>query len=104
MTIPDTIAPLFYEYEPDSIDKTVHADVILHRIMEKGDWPAMKWLLNSYSKEEISSFLERKGKKLLPPRELNYWALICDIPSRERNRWVREMKMVRNEWRLRHSH
>jgi hypothetical protein len=103
MNVPESIAPLFYEYEPDSIDKAVHADVILHRIMERGDWQAMKWLLNTYTKEEISSFLERKGKNLLSPRELNYWALMCDIPSRERDRWVKELKESRNEWRLRHS-
>lgn len=104
MKLPESLYPLFWEYDVTTIDTVRHTDVIICRIMERGTWAAMEWLLQNFSKSEIAGFLERKGKRLLPPRELNYWAMVCDLPSDKRHKWVKEARENRNEWRSRVAH
>ncbi len=60
-----------------------HADTIMGRIMERGNWQAMRWLRRVYHVNQIVSYLERRGKKVLPPREVNYWALVSGVPEDE---------------------
>lgn len=104
MKIPESIHQLFWEYDTETIDTVKHADVILYRIMERGGWAEMVWLLNTYTKQDIADFLERKGKRLLTPRELNYWALICDVPVEKRYQWVKEVRESQSEWAKRYTH
>ena len=77
--IPDFLRRFFWEYDPRKLEVERHADVIMGRIMERGDWDAMCWLRQTYPMERLRRFLEMRGQRILPPRELNYWALICDI-------------------------
>lgn len=104
MKIPEFLCPLFWEYDVETIDITMHADVIIGRVMERGTWAAMKWLLQNFSKSELAGFLERKGKQLLPPRELNYWAIICDLSPDKRHKWVKDARESNNKWRSRVAH
>jgi len=104
MDIPDSIRALFHEYDASELNWSMHRDLIMQRIMEDGDWDAMKWLFCNCSKEELRSFLTRRGKKILPARELNYWALMSGIPSDVRHRWLQELKEFANEWRKRYAH
>ncbi len=69
-----------------SLDIHKHADVIMARIMERGSWEAMVWLKKTYQPEIISDFLFNKGWKVLPPREVNYWALLSDMPENAKTR------------------
>jgi hypothetical protein len=40
---------------------------------------AMRWLRKSYTRQELASFLERKGHRLAP-RDRAYWALVAGVP------------------------
>lgn len=84
LEIPKFLYPLFWAYEPKDMDLKQHATLIIGRIMERGSWAAMIWLQKTYSKTEIVSYLETKGKHALPPRELNYWALMYRISLKKR--------------------
>ena len=87
-----------------SILITFQADLIIARIMEYGIWAAMLWLQRVYSKERLREFLESRGKNILPPRELNYWALICEVPLEKRQQWLQQIKETADVWQTRSTH
>ncbi len=102
--IAEFLYPLFWEYDPDTLDLVKHADTIMARIMERGDWAAMCWLRQTYSQEQLAVFLHKRGKQILPPRELNYWALICGIPPAQRQQWIQQRTTYADVWEARYAH
>lgn len=101
--IPKFLHPLFWESDVNRIDLRKHADTIMGRIMERGTWDAMCWLRQMYNNIQIVSFLERRGKKILSAREINYWAFVSGVPQDKRNLWVEEARRQPNVWRHRYS-
>jgi hypothetical protein len=91
-SVPQFLFPLFWEYEPESIKLREHAHLVMARVMEWGDWRAMSWLGTAFSKQELVSFLRGRGRSILPPRELNYWALITGVSNEERQKWIAEAR------------
>jgi hypothetical protein len=84
---PSSVARLFWEIDPASVDLQKHRDYVLERLMVRGGWDVMRWLRTTYSREDIADFLTRKGHRLAP-RELAYWTLIAgnDIPQQQTER------------------
>ena len=101
--IPDFLRRFFWEYDPRALDVERHADVIMGRIMERGNWDAMRWLRQTYPVERLRRFLEMRGQRMLPPRELNYWALICDIPADIRQHWLKQARNRHTIWNDRYA-
>jgi len=104
MKLPEFIFPLFWEYDPETIDIVKHAGLIMGRIMERGSWASMLWLQRTYSKDQLVSFLEKRGNRILSSRELNYWALMGGIPSEKRQKWLEKARGRNDIWGSRHSH
>jgi len=102
--LPEFLFHFFWEYDPTTIDLADHADLIMNRLMSRGTWDAMVWLKNHYSRGQLVSFLTRRGRTKLPPRELNYWAFICGVPSSTRRRWIAEMRKSPHVWRSVDTH
>lgn len=100
----DFLYPLFWEYDPATLDIAAHADLIIGRIMEQGDWAAMRWLRQTYPLERLVTFLEGRGRRILPPRELNYWALVCGVDGERRRQWVEDARNSTDVWRTRTTH
>ena len=88
--LPQYLHRFFWEYDPDALETDRHADLIMDRIMERGSWRAMQWLCTAYSGAMIARFLSKKGWRLLPPREVNYWALVSGMPEEEKKRVVQK--------------
>ena len=102
--LPEFLFPLFWEYDPDTIDIFKHAGLVMNRIMERGFWASMVWLQRTYSKDQLISFLEKRGSRTLSSRELNYWAFINGIPPEKRQKWLEQAREQSHVWRNRHSH
>jgi hypothetical protein len=102
--LPRFLSSLFWEYAAQSIDIVEHARAIMERVMERGSWESMIWLRKTYSGTELVSYLEDRGKRVLPPRELNYWALVCGIPFEKRKEWLKEALDRNDVWSTRHAH
>jgi hypothetical protein len=102
--IPDFVFSLFWEYEKGTINIFEHADLIIGRIMEIGTWDVMLWLRKTYPDKKLVSFLERKGRQILSPRELNYWAFITGIPIGQREKWTKESRERPDVWGARYAH
>jgi hypothetical protein len=97
--LPTFLHALFWEFNVRGIDIVQHADTIMGRIMERGNWQAMRWLRTAYPTDRIVSYLERRGKKVLPPREVNYWAFVSGVPEDKRVAWIREARRRLHAWR-----
>ena len=80
--LPDDVRTLFWDTDPAGVDLERHRDYVMERVMARGGWVAMRWLRRTYSREQLSDFLVRKGSGLAP-RERAYWALIAgiDLPA-----------------------
>lgn len=101
--IPEFLHPLFWDYRVGQMDVRKHADAIMDRIMERGTWDAMCWLRKVYDSDQIVSYLKRRGKRVLPPREMNYWALVSGVPKDQRAAWMEEARKPLNVWKDRFS-
>ena len=77
--IPESLAWLFWEVDPTTIDLERHRDYVLERIMTRGDWIAMRWLIDRVEKPILAEFLARRADQL-SPRDRAFWSLIADAP------------------------
>lgn len=80
-SLPPAVEVLFWEVDPAAVDLDAHADYVMERVMLRGGWDAMRWLRATYPPAALASYLERKGRQRLPPRELAYWSLIAGLPD-----------------------
>ena len=76
--LPDFIVRLLWDVDPQS-DRHALAPLIFERVMSRGTWEAMKWLRAEFSRDELATFVRDLGAKRLAPRDLAYWAFICDV-------------------------
>lgn len=79
--IPAELAWLFWDVDPSTIDLDRHRDYVLERIMTRGDWLAMRWLIDRVAAAELAEFLSRRGDRL-PPRERAFWSVVSGVPHR----------------------
>lgn len=80
MVIPGELCWLFWEVDPSTIELPRHRDYVLERIMQRGNWAAMQWLIRTFTTADLGDFLLRKGARL-SPRERAYWSLIAGVPA-----------------------
>jgi hypothetical protein len=99
--LPPHLYRFFWEYDQQVIDIHKHCELIMARIMARGNWQSMIWLREKYSVKKISNFLFRKGWKVLPPRELNYWALVGGVSDRKRKELLWKARKTNPIWRNR---
>lgn len=100
MQIPSNVRKLLWEYRIDgeTIDPRWE-DTILERVMQRGGWSEMQWLLQAFDRGRVRDFLANRGRRVLAPRALRYWALICGIPVHDQDAWVVEARERERAWR-----
>ncbi|HET7500876.1 MAG TPA: hypothetical protein VFK02_07740 [Kofleriaceae bacterium] len=79
--IPGELTWLFWDVDPTQVDLERHRDFVFERIMTRGDWFAMRWLIAHAPKPELAEFLREHGDRLTP-RDRAFWCLIADVPFR----------------------
>ena len=99
MEIPAGIKALLWEY---SVDEAPSGEgwekTIIERVMQRGCWNDMLWLLRTFDRKRLRGFLEQRGRKALAPRELRFWATICGVAGDEQDAWVREARERERAW------
>ncbi|HEY4180402.1 MAG TPA: hypothetical protein VGM90_26345 [Kofleriaceae bacterium] len=90
---PAPVERLFWDVDPASLDLQEHVAYVMERVMVRGTWAAMKWLLAAYPAVTIRKFLESSRGRALPPEVIAFWALMSDanVPIERgggRPRWV----------------
>ena len=59
----------------------------------------MRWLLDAFDRARLRDFLSRRGRRVLAPRELRYWAFMCQVPGDEQDAWVADARLRERAWR-----
>jgi hypothetical protein len=100
MQIPESVRRLLWEYDLGA-DAPGEAweRAVLERVMQVGGWNEMRWLMRTFSRDRLRSFLEQRGRRSLGPRELRFWLTLCEIPSATGNEWVALARERDSAWR-----
>ena len=100
MEIPAAVQTLMWEYSLQEVPSGERwQSAIIERVMQRGCWDDMLWLLRAFDRERLSDFLEQRGKRALAPRELRFWATICGVPADEQDTWVHDSRERVGAWR-----
>ncbi|MBI4492721.1 MAG: hypothetical protein HY690_08030 [Chloroflexi bacterium] len=94
--LPAHLEPFFWDYDFSSLRWESDRDLIIARILAVGDWEALQWLLRQEGKEGLREWIRARRGRGLDARRLRFWELVLDLPRREVNRWLRELR--RDSW------
>lgn len=99
MELPQSVRDLLWEYRIEDRVEPQWEDAVLERVMQRGGWSEMRWLLRAFGHARLRDFLSRRGHRVLTPRELRYWAFIADVPGDEQDAWVAAARRRERAWR-----
>jgi hypothetical protein len=54
--IPAELAWLFWDVDPETIDLGRHRDYVIERVMTRGNWVAMRWLIDHVDRTDLAEF------------------------------------------------
>ena len=99
-SIPGGVRKLMWEYDQGLLSASGGIPgAVIERVMAHGGWAEMQWLLTNVSRRRLRRFLMDRGSRVLPARELSFWALACDVPEPTAARWRREARQREKSWR-----
>jgi len=93
-SLPDSAAWLFPEYDFDALDLASHSGMIIERLLERGDWPQLRWLFATYGEARVAGWVRRHGFRLLSRRSFALWRLALDIADYVAPDWAVEAKQM----------
>ena len=100
MEIPEKVQRLLWDYTvPADFDDPRWQRSIQGRVKERGGWDEMRWLLRAFSRAQSRAYLEWRGHRVLPPRELRFSSMLCGIPQETADAWVRAARERQRGWR-----
>lgn len=100
MKIPQTIKKLLWEYDLDEIaGATDMPDSVIERVMVAGGWAEMRWLIHEAGIDRLRSYLDARGARVLPAREIAFWGLACSFPDALVREWVSAARERQAAWR-----
>lgn len=79
--IPKEFKKYFWSVDFDSLDINRSKEYIVFQLLEFGDEKAVRWLFETYKKNEIINVLKRK--RGFSRKGANFWRLILGIPKDE---------------------
>lgn len=98
--IPESIRRLLWEYDVAAgTDGAAWERVVMERVMARGLWSDMHWLLASFGRERLREFLTVRGRRVLPPRELRFWGTVCGVEPADLDGWVGSARRREAAWR-----
>ena len=100
MRFPAAVERLLWEYDLEALRAEPELpEIVIERVMARGGWEPMRWLLSTCDAERRRLFLEERGRRVLPPRELNFWAFASSVPEERTAEWVLEARKREAAWR-----
>lgn len=79
--IPERVKKLFWDVDKETIDIRLHRSYIIKRIMDYGSVEDVKWMLTTYSPEDITEVL-RKSRGL-SRKSATFWSIYFNISKEE---------------------
>jgi hypothetical protein len=82
--IPSSAAPFFQEYDVRQLDVRQHAPLIIERILAYGNRVEVRWLLDTYGREQVRGWVAQSGMQRLSWRRFHLWCSVFNIPIPEK--------------------
>ena len=81
MKLPRSFKQYFWDVDFEKIDPQKSDQYVIHRLIDRGNDKAIKWLLKNYPKDLIKKVVaERRG---FSPRIVNFWADFLGLDKRK---------------------
>ena len=74
---PRFLKKYFWDIDFPKLQKKIHTQFIIERILEYGDKKAVRWLRNNFDSREIRKVLS--NSKNISPKSANFWQLVLNI-------------------------
>jgi hypothetical protein len=87
--LPDAVKKLFWDVEPASLRLGRDQDLVISRVLSSGPWDTVKWLRSSLGDDAVRNWIEKHEGRGLSARQLRYWQLVLELPTRRVNAWLR---------------
>ncbi len=79
--LPKSFKQYFWDVDFDKVDPQKSDQYVIHRLIDRGNDKAIRWLLKHYSKDLIKEVVtNRRG---FSPKTANFWALLLNIDARK---------------------
>lgn len=88
--IPPSTRWLFPEYNFEGMSAEEFFPVIVERILNRGSWAEIRWLLERYGKERVAGWVQRHGYRRLDKRALHYWCWMLGVKEVRKPPWEME--------------
>jgi hypothetical protein len=79
--IPSHVKEFLWDINLETLSTEKHYKFIIERVLEFGDEEAMKWMIKTYTKEQIIEVLT--SSKRISPKTGGFYALYFGIPREE---------------------
>lgn len=79
--IPEGTRKLFWDVKKEEVDPERYPSYIISRIMDYGDVEDVKWMLKTFSREQIIEVV--KKRRGLSRKSAIFWSVYFEIPREE---------------------
>jgi hypothetical protein len=86
--LPELLRRYLWEHDPARLTWDGNRHTIVAKLLETGEWDAVRWLRARMSPDELREFLIRRRGRGIEPRRLRFWGLILDLPREQVDEWV----------------
>lgn len=91
-SLPEFLAPFFWEYEYKSLSWPIDRELIIRRILVHGSWEAVLWLWKKIGDEGLREWIYNHHGADLSPRHLRFWEVQLDLDHQQVNGWIEKKK------------
>ncbi len=89
MQLPKRLRHLFWEYDFGRLSWDKNRDLVMLKVLSAGGLSDWKWLRRQVSAKELRAWLIERWGRGLSPRQLVFWGVILNIPTRTVMSWLR---------------
>ena len=86
--LPRALTQFFWDCDFSRLNWEANRDFVIGRLLERGDWRAMRWLRRRAGDAELRRWIEARAGRGLSPRRLRYWELVLGLPHRSVSAWI----------------
>ena len=79
MKVPLEFHELFWDCRPETLDTDRQAPFVIERLLEYGSLAAARWVLATYGRERLATFLRERGVRTLSRKTLSFWTLLLGV-------------------------
>lgn len=86
--LPSWLSSYFWDYSFAKLSWEADRDLITRRLLTEGSWEAVTWLRKHLGDDGLRHWLIAHRGRGLSPRQLSFWSLILNLPSKEVAAWI----------------